>query len=309
MRAGKGKALVNLLAFEPGEKMAEIVAIRDFEQEQHLLFATRKGRIKRTPLGEFRNIYSRGLRAINLVDGDDLIAVAVVDGGGPVVEDDAGLEEVEAIEPEGAESEGGEGEAELTEDQLKGDFDEPRVLLATSAGRTICFALSQVRPMGRASQGVKGVSLRGDAVVVGLEVVRQRGVEVLTVASNGHGKRTQILRYPVKKRAGMGVMDIDVKGSGGSVVGVSQVTEADGLLFITNNGAVIRILARDIRRTGRNTKGVRIIQLGDGDRLVGVTRIEGDAEEQESGAEVAAQGELLDMVGESNQGAPAPEGV
>jgi DNA gyrase subunit A len=107
----------------------------------------------------------------------------------------------------------------------------------------------------------------------------------------------------------MGVMDIDVKGSGGSVVGVSQVTEADGLLFITNNGAVIRILARDIRRTGRNTKGVRIIQLGDGDRLVGVTRIEGDAEEQESGAEVAAQGELLDMVGESNQGAPAPEGV
>jgi DNA gyrase subunit A len=239
-RSAQGRALVNLLPFEPDEKMAEIVSIREFSEDRYLMFATRKGLVKRTELSAYKNLHSGGLRAVKLVEGDDLISVRVVE-------------------------------------------EEQRVLLVTAGGQSICFAVKKARPMGRVSQGVKGITLSSGDAVVGMEVVQDEEARILTITVNGYGKRTPIGDYPVRNRGGKGVITIKTTPRNGSVLAVRQVVASEDVLLITNGGTIIRTPTPQIREMSRNTQGVKLINLGEGERLVAAALVVEDDEDEPVG--------------------------
>jgi len=149
---------------------------------------------------------------------------------------------------------------------------EDQVLLATREGMAIHFAEDDVRPMGRAAYGVKGIALPAEDEVVALEVVSAAGT-VLTVCANGYGKRTPLEEYRRQSRGGKGIINIKTAGRNGPVVGVKFMRTAGGVMLITEKGMIIRLNTADISEIGRNTQGVRLIQLEEGDHLVSVARL------------------------------------
>jgi DNA gyrase subunit A len=136
----------------------------------------------------------------------------------------------------------------------------------------ICFGEDDARPMGRIAHGVKGIALDSGDEVVALEVVDQRGT-VLTVTENGFGKRTEIGEYRVQSRGGKGLINIKTAGRNGRVVGVKFLRGDEGVMLITGKGMIIRLNTADISTIGRNTQGVRLIQMEGADQLVSVARL------------------------------------
>jgi DNA gyrase subunit A len=165
---------------------------------------------------------------------------------------------------------GVEDDDALIEAVLTAGTDE--VLLGTKEGMAIHFSEEDVRPMGRAAYGVKGIELEGGDEVVGLEVVPAGG-SVLTVCANGYGKRTPIDEYRLQSRGGKGIINIKTSGRNGPVVGVKVLSGETGVMLITEKGMIIRLNTADISSIGRNTQGVRLIQLEEGDHLVSVARL------------------------------------
>ena len=267
-RTSVGRAAANLMDFQPGEKIAQVLAIKDFEKaEQFVLFATAKGVVKRTALSAYANILNKGIIAIGLEDGDELIEVAVTTGS-----------------------------------------DE--VLLGTKQGMAIRFKESDVRPMGRPAGGVKGIELASeqpaddlsggaDAVVSMILVPSSEegapACMVLTACANGYGKRTAVGEYRLQRRGGSGVINIKTTERNGNVVALRPVCDDDELMLITEKGILMRTGISDIRETGRNAQGVKLIRVDEGDRLVAMAKIdvqttEGDklvTEEGMTGEQVA----------------------
>jgi DNA gyrase subunit A len=157
-----------------------------------------------------------------------------------------------------------------------------KILLATKEGMAIQFSEEDVRPMGRAAYGVKGIELEGGDEVVALEVTSPGGT-VLTVSENGYGKRTEIEEYRVQSRGGKGLINIKTSGRNGPVVGVKFLHGDEGVMLITEKGMIIRLNTADISTIGRNTQGVRLIQLEEGDHLVSVARLAEREEAEEPG--------------------------
>ncbi|WP_425572498.1 DNA gyrase subunit A [Novipirellula caenicola] len=279
-RDSKGRAIVNLLNLSEDEKIAECLAIRDFDQAgYYVVMATRSGLVKKTPLEQYSRPKKGGIIAIKLREGDELVGAAVIGPG-----------------------------------------DE--VILVTSSGMAIRFRESDARPMGRNTSGVKGIKLVGDDSVVGM-VVADPEATLLTVCENGYGKRTYFgpnapadsgdsgeagsdgeaadseageeessasgARYRTQKRGGKGLRDIRTSARNGPVIGIARVTDEDELFMMTAKGKLQRIKAADINVIGRNTQGVRIMNVDSGDSLVAVVRVppEEQSEEQASEAEVA----------------------
>ncbi len=150
------------------------------------------------------------------------------------------------------------------------------VMIATALGMAIRFAEEEVRPMGRGAAGVRGIELEdGDHVICG-DVV-QEGVTILTITERGYGKRTPLEEYRLQGRAGKGIIDIKTGGRNGNVVGLLQVHEGDDLLVVTTKGKMIRIHVADVSSQGRNTWGVRIIDLEPDDRVGSIARVEAEA--------------------------------
>ncbi len=238
--AAKGKAIVNLLDLAAEERVAATVAVRDFPADRYLVFATEKGTIKKTALAEYGNPRAGGIIAINIDDGDRLLAVRITDG-------------------------------------------EKHLFLATAEGYSIRFPESDCRPMGRATYGVRGISLRQDDRVVGMEVLEREGA-VLTVAERGLGKRTPIAAYREQGRGGLGVINLRVTERTGRVVGVRQVVSGDQVVLITQEGMIIRTAADGIRESGRSTQGVKLIDLDPADRLVAFAKVV-EREEENGGDE------------------------
>jgi DNA gyrase subunit A len=168
----------------------------------------------------------------------------------------------------------------LIEAVLTGGKDE--ILLATKEGMAIHFSEEDVRPMGRAAYGVKGIELEASDEVVALEVVAAGGT-VLTVTENGYGKKTDLEEYRLQSRGGKGLINIKTSGRNGPVVGVKFLKGDEGVMLITEKGMIIRLNTADISTIGRNTQGVRLIQLEEGDHLVSVARLA----EREEGEDVA----------------------
>jgi DNA gyrase subunit A len=235
-RTAQGRSIANLLEFQGGEKVANVLAAKDFSRgEQFLMFATAKGIVKKTALSAYANIRQNGIIAIGLEEGDSLIDVAITGG-------------------------------------------KDHIMLGTRSGLAVRFEETDVRAMGRPAGGVTGARFKreGDAVVAMLVVPNgQNGaLKVLSACVNGYGKRTPLEDYPVKGRGTRGVINIDANERNGDVVGMKLVTDADEVMLITERGILIRTHVSEIRETGRNAAGVRLIKLDDGDRLVAMANIE-----------------------------------
>ena len=227
-RHTKGKAIINLLPkLKEGEKIRTLLSVRDLEQDGSLLFATRHGLVKRTRLDQFQNIRTSGIQAILLEEGDELVDVALV-----------------------------------------GD-ERSEVVLATHAGQAVRFPLSEVRPTGRATFGVIGIRLSDehDDGVVALAPVSDRFPDLLTLTTTGYGKRSPTDDYRETRRGAKGVRTIRTGGRNGSVVAVLPTTDTTEILVTTERGVTIRLAAAGIRSQARNTLGVRIIRLDEGDAV------------------------------------------
>jgi DNA gyrase subunit A len=149
---------------------------------------------------------------------------------------------------------------------------ERDIFLGTKKGMAIRFKEAQARPIGRVSRGVKGITLSKDDEVVGMEIVRGDST-ILTLAEKGYGKRSNVAEYRRQSRGGKGIITIKTDERNGNVVGIKQVTEEDNLMIITSKGKIIRISVHKISVIGRNTKGVRLINVEPEEKVVGVTRL------------------------------------
>jgi DNA gyrase subunit A len=249
-RTSQGRAIANLLEFQTGEKVAKVLAIEDFSKgEQFLMFATKKGVVKKTALGAYANIRSTGIIAIGLEEQDQLIGVEITNG-----RDD--------------------------------------VILGTRQGLAIRFDEDEVRAMGRPAGGVTGARFKreGDEVVSMLVVPEGvTGLQVLTACVFGFGKRTPLEEYPVKGRGTRGVINIDATERNGDVVEMKLVADPDEVVLITEKGILMRTKVAEIRQTGRDAQGVRLIKLDEGDKLVAMAKI--DAEEPGPAPEVTPSAE------------------
>src|SRR5436309_1109209 len=228
-RAARGKPVVNCVAMKPDERIASLVPVREFSDEQFLFFATKQGVVKKTRLSEFGNPRSVGIRAINIEKGDELIDVQVTDGRNDLV-------------------------------------------LATRHGMSIRFHEQDVRDMGRTATGVWGIALDKKDQVVDLVVIR-RSATLLAVTERGMGKRSELDENRVQHRGGRGIITLKRNEKTGAIVALKEVQPEDELMMITKKGIMIRVPVDGIRVTGRNTQGVKVMNLTPGDLVVDVARI------------------------------------
>jgi DNA gyrase subunit A len=229
-RTARGQHVANLLAFQPEERIAQVIQIHSYEDAPYLVLATRNGLVKKSKLTDFDSNRSGGIVAVNLREGDELVGAVLCSA-----EDD--------------------------------------LLLVSAKGQSIRFTASDeaLRPMGRATSGVQGMRFNEDDALLSLNVVRE-GTYLLVATSGGYAKRTAIEEYPVQGRGGKGVLTVQYDRRRGTLVGALVVDDDTELYAITSGGGVIRTAARQVRKAGRQTKGVRLMNLGEGDTLVAIAR-------------------------------------
>jgi DNA gyrase subunit A len=245
-RATKGKPVVNLINVSAETKVSAMLPIREFREDQFLMFATKQGTVKKTALAAYSNIRSTGIKAIKIEDGDELIDVQVTSGTNDIV-------------------------------------------LATRHGMSIRFHEADCREMGRDTTGVRGIELaEKDDAVIGMVVIK-RDATLLVVTEKGMGKCSPIDEYRVQKRGGKGIITVNRTDKTGDAVSIMEVLSDDELMAITKEGMVIRMPVKGIRVSGRNTQGVRLVDLSPTDRVIDVARVvpeeEGEGAEEEVGAE------------------------
>jgi DNA gyrase subunit A len=280
-RESKGRAVVNLLNLAEDEKIADCRAVRDFDKPDHyLMMATRNGLVKKTELKAYSRPLKSGIIAIKLKENDELIDCAITQTGDEVV-------------------------------------------LATAHGMAIRFSEADARPMGRNTSGVKGIKLTGDDTLVGM-VVADPDATLLTACQNGYGKRTPFgpnaeaideseptddgevasatgdpeeeegasssFRYRTQRRGGKGLRDIKTTERNGPVIGIVPVKDDDELMMMTARGKIQRVKVSDFNPIGRNTQGVRIMSLEEGDSLAAIVRVpKEEREESDESSELPPQ--------------------
>ena len=233
--AGKGKSMASLLNLQPGENVRNILPVRNLEEEgKYIFFATQKGTVKKTPLKDFCNVQSRGIIAIGIDADDELIGARLTDGS-----------------------------------QV--------VFLATHDGMAIRFEESDVRSMGRPAYGVRGIDLAKNDYVVGLAITPKERAQngeganspslILSVTTQGFGKRTDVDAYRLQSRGGKGVINLKTMARNGKVQSIQLVDETSELMVISQYGKIIRIDTKTIRAAGRSTQGVRLLNLEDDDKV------------------------------------------
>jgi DNA gyrase subunit A len=241
-RTAKGKAIINLLPLKEGEKVSAYLPVKEFQDGYYIVFATRKGLVKKTELMAYANPRRDGIIALALEEGDEVIGVRLTDG-------------------------------------------KQEILLSTKNGQAIRFAEEEVRPTGRGTYGVKGITLEENDAVVSLEIVDKEAT-LLTVSSCGYGKRSEIDEYRVQSRGGKGVITMRTTEKTGEVIGVRRVTDEDHLMLVTDGGKIIRLRVSELRIIGRNTQGVRLLNLGPNERVASLALLA--EKEDEVGEEEAA---------------------
>jgi DNA gyrase subunit A len=233
---GRGKAIANLVAMEEGERIASMIAAKEFEADKFIVMGTRHGVVKKTELSAFSNPRAGGIIAMGVEEGDAVMAVQVSDGGG-------------------------------------------EIFIGTADGMSIRFPETDVRPMGRTAYGVRGISLREGDTVVAMEVLKPGGT-ILSVTEQGYGKRTALEEYRVQSRGGIGIINIQTSERNGKVIGLTQASDEDELMLITQQGKTLRMSAKDIRNIGRATQGVKLIDVEGDDRAVSIARLAEKDEEE-----------------------------
>ena len=236
-RDARGQHVANMLAFQPDERIAEVLALRDYQVAPYLVLATRSGLVKKSRLGEYDSPRSGGLIAINLREDDEVIGASLVSP-------------------------------------------DEDLLLISKGAQAIRFPASdeQLRPMGRATSGVIGMRFTNGDELLGMYVVRE-GEDVLVATEGGFAKRTPADDYPVRNRGGLGVITARIVENRGGLVGALMVRPEDEVFAITSAGGVIRTRAGEVKQSGRQTMGVRLMNLAPGDSVVALARNAESAEE------------------------------
>ncbi|MDD2858954.1 MAG: DNA gyrase subunit A [Candidatus Nanopelagicales bacterium] len=257
-RDARGQHVANLLAFQPDETIAQVLAIEHYEAGDHLVLATRTGMVKKTRLGDYDTNRTGGIIAINLADDDEVISAQLVS-------------------------------------------DRDHVILFSRRGMSARFDAKDetLRPMGRATSGVIGMRFRGDDALLGMEVVRE-GSFVVTITDGGYAKRTSVDEWAAKGRGILGVRAMKLVEERGSLVGALVCDEGDQIFAIASNGVVIRTSVDQIRPSGRDTMGVRLMNLAEGDAIVAVARggeadDEGDDDLDAAEADPSAEAAVADV--------------
>ena len=243
-RTARGKAIVNLLELGEDEKVAAILPVAGLagaSESQSILTVTKKGRVKKTSIAEYKKPLRKGKYGLTIKDDDEILTAAITSG-------------------------------------------EDEIFLVTKRGLSIHFHEYDVRTMGRLASGVKGITLGDDDEVVGMVVITGDD-SILTVTENGYGKRTAVSAYKLQRRGGKGVFAIKTSDRNGLVLGVLQVVDEDQVMMIANSGKVIRMPMDTVRVIGRNTQGVKLINLTDGEKVVGLSMLARDevVEDMEEG--------------------------
>ena len=244
-RTARGTNIVNILPLEQGERVTAMLLTREFTDHEYLMMVTRGGTVKRIRLDALSTARKAGIRALSLEDGDELIAVLKTNGS-------------------------------------------DNILLATRQGMAICFAETDVRPMGRDAAGVRGIRLDdGDEVVSA--AVAAEGKSLLTVTENGYGKRTAVESYlrgedrQPQTRGGKGLRNYRLTEKTGLVAGAAIVDDTNDVMLIESGGVVLRTPAASINLYGRDTQGVILMRIEEGNRVIGVEAISNTEETEESG--------------------------
>ena len=249
-RTARGTAIVNVLPLEAGETVTAMVVTREFHDDEYLLMATRKGVVKRLPFIALKTNRKGGIRALTLEEDDHLINVLRTNGN-------------------------------------------DNIILATAQGMAICFNETDVRCMGRDAAGVRGISLNAEDFVVGAEKVEE-GKTLLTVTENGYGKRTELPEYLrtgpdgekiPQSRGGKGLKNYNLTAKTGNVAGCRVVGDQDDVMLIENGGVIIRVPASSINVYKRDTQGVIVMRIDEGNKVVSLERVEQDAEEDQENAQ------------------------
>jgi DNA gyrase subunit A len=243
-RTAKGTNLVNILPLEPGEKVTAGITVREFD-EDYLIFVTRNGTVKRLELSVLNTARKSGIRALTLTEGDELISVMKTTG-----EDD--------------------------------------ILLATADGMAICFKETDVRVMGRDAAGVRGILLGSGDYVVGAGIAAE-GKQLLTVTDQGYGKRTELTEYmrlgengerSPQGRGGKGLKNYNLTAKTGQVAGVAIVEDGDDVMLIEDGGVLIRMPASGINIYKRDTQGVILMRVEEGNHVISIERVDREEEEE-----------------------------
>ncbi|MCD2476730.1 DNA gyrase subunit A [Mammaliicoccus lentus] len=237
-RQSKGLPIVNALEIDKDEKISTMIAVKDLSSEEDfLVFATKKGTVKRSKLSNFSRINKNGKIAINFKEDDELIAVRLTDG-------------------------------------------TKEIIIGTKHASLIRFDETKLRPLGRTAAGVRGISLRENDEVIGLDVTdEEEQDEILIVTENGYGKRTAADQYRISNRGGKGIKTATLTEKNGSLVCITTVTGDEDLMIVTNSGVIIRLHVADISQNGRSAQGVRLIRLGENQQVATVAKVEPDENE------------------------------
>jgi len=278
-RDARGQHVANLLAFQPDERIAEVLALRDYSLAPYLVLATKSGLVKKSRLTDFDSPRAGGIIAVNLREDDEVIAARLV-------------------------------------------FPNDDLLLVSKQAQAIRFNATDeaLRPMGRATSGVIGMRFADGDEMLGMHVVRE-GADVMVATVGGYAKRTPADQYPVQGRGGRGVLTARIVETRGELVGALMVHPDDEVFAITSAGGVIRTSAAEVKLSGRQTMGVRLMNLASGDSVVAIARNAEslDASEDESldepgddsvdgGAPEAGYGAESEGNAESEEDAESPEG-
>ncbi len=247
-KQSKGRPIQNLIAIEQDDKIRAYINVETLSDEQYInnhyiVFCTKQGIIKKTLLEEFSRPRTNGIIAVNIKEGDQLIDAALTNG-------------------------------------------QCEIMMASKFGKVCRFTEDKVRAMGRSASGVIGIDLEDGAFpgsqneVIGMIAIDDKNKTVLVVSEKGYGKRSEIDEYRITNRGGKGVKTINITDKTGMLVGTKLVTDNDDLMIITKNGITIRLSIKDIRVMGRNTQGVRLINLDDNDDIAAVTVVEHEDENE-----------------------------
>jgi len=228
-RVSRGKAIVNLLNFSENEELATVLPVDEFTPGHFVIMATKNGLVKKTDIIAYSRPRTNGIRALNLVPGDELISARITDG-------------------------------------------THNIFLASCLGKSIRFHESDIRPSGRTSKGVKGINLSAGDRIVGMEVLSY-GETLFVATENGFGKRTSINEYTLQARGGKGLITIKTSARNGLVVSILLVKDDDDIILLTETGKLIRIHVNNISIISRNTQGVKLMDLDEGERITAAVRL------------------------------------
>jgi DNA gyrase subunit A len=264
-RAAKGRHIANMLPLAQGEHIASVLATKEFGEAEYLLFATKRGIVKKTRFLEYNTpLKSDGIIAINLADDDELISVRYTSEGDEVV-------------------------------------------IVSRNGKGIRFKQTETRPMGRATGGVKGITLAGDDVVLSMDVISDDTADLFLLTERGFGKRTALSQYRAQGRGGQGVIAMKTDGERGKLAGVRVVRPGlHELMIVSNFGTTIRMDADSVSRQGRGAQGVRVMNLRSGDSVSAIAKV---VSSRSADADGATDELALDEISGEQQRSPSAAGL